>query len=150
MGHTWFGIGPILTGSNQRFKSRDKIFGAKLSWDSVGGECRIYWHVFPAGNEAEQLLKIGKPATVELVSVLEDENKGVAAHLILSQIWEPDKIAWEDRVEGNNFVLVYNGLKWTDVITEGSVKSQVDVSDLKKNADEWRRKLADLRARTFQ
>jgi hypothetical protein len=144
--------GSFSTLKAQDNASNQEIAGlvSQLSWDSVGGECRFYWHIFPTGEAAKKLLKIGKPATDELLKVLEDESKGVAAHLILSQIWEPKNISWENRIEGDDFVHVYNGLKWADVLKKRSVKRRVNKVDLVKNAEEWRRKVASYRGSTEQ
>ena len=37
------------------------------------------------GNE---IIKIGAPATQELIKILDDRNKGIIAHVILSKIWK--------------------------------------------------------------
>lgn len=120
---------------------------SQLSWNSVGGECRFYWHIFPAGEAAEKLLEVGKPATDELLKVLEDESRGVAAHLILSQIWEPETVAYGTRLEGDKFIHMYNGLEWADVINEKemSIEYKVERFNLIINAGSWRLKVAKYR-----
>jgi hypothetical protein len=128
----------------------------QLSWNSVGGACNGYWRVFPAGPAAERLIEIGKPATLELVQVLNDEERAVAAHLILTAIWEVKRIYFMDRVEGDEvevayFNHLYNGLRWTDVINwkDMNVSYMVNPLDLARNSQRWRRKLAtkDIRLR---
>jgi hypothetical protein len=58
-----------------------------LSWESVVEECRWFWYVGADGKPVEQLLKIGKPATAELVQALEDPTRAVPAHLTFCSIW---------------------------------------------------------------
>jgi hypothetical protein len=60
---------------------------ASLSWDSVAEECHWFWWVAPRGPVAEELIRIGKPATTELLAALVDPNRAAAAHLILCAIY---------------------------------------------------------------
>ena len=121
---------------------------SELSWDSVGGECNGVWRIYPDGTSAKKLIQIGKPATAELLKVLSDENRGVAAHLILTAIWEPRNVRHGSWVEGNaaeraQFVHVYNGLKWVDVIDfkPVAVSYKVERIELVKNSKAWQSKL---------
>ena len=121
----------------------------QLSWDSVGGKCNGVWRIFPIGDPAARLVQIGKPATRQLVQVLDDQESGVAAHLILTAIWDGERVSWENWVEDNQgevayFNHVYNGLRWTDIINskEPSVSYKVDAVDLKTNYQKWKQKLA--------
>jgi hypothetical protein len=121
----------------------------QLSWESVGGECNGVWRIFPTGIAANRLIQIGKRATSQLVQVLKDQEKGVAAHLVLTAIWEPERIRIENSIEGNEFefayhIHVYNGLRWTDVIDfkSLSVTSKVNKTDLARNAEKWRLRLS--------
>ena len=66
---------------------------------------------------------------------------------VLTAIWEPEKISYESRVEGNevegcDFIHVYNGLKWADVINfkSLSVSYKLNNADLSKNSEEWRQR----------
>jgi hypothetical protein len=40
------------------------------------------------GEVTKQIIEIGKSATCKLVQVLEDKNKGIVAHFLLSEIWK--------------------------------------------------------------
>src|SRR5262245_43574769 len=129
-------------------QSRIASLVARLSWHSVVGECNGVWRAFPRGEAAKELIRIGKPSTTELLKILTDENKGVAAHLILTAIWEPRNISWGNRfdgdvVNGGNFVQVYNGLKWVDVIDfkRLTINSKIEVFDLRRNSRRWHLKL---------
>ena len=124
----------------------------QLSWNSVGGECNGVWRIFPDGHAAKRLIEIGKPATPLLMHVLNDEERGVAAHLILTAIWELKSPSWENWLEASEvevayFNHVYNGLRWTDVINwkNKSVSYRVDSVDLATNSQKWKRKLARRR-----
>jgi hypothetical protein len=121
----------------------------QLSWNSVGGEGNGVWRIFPVGHAAKRLVKIGKPATPQLLQVLNDEERGVAAHLILTEIWEVKSSSFRNWVEGNEievayFNHVYNGLRWTYVFNwkNKSVSHRVDSVDLATNSQKWKRKLA--------
>ncbi|MBS7788044.1 hypothetical protein KIH23_12120 [Flavobacterium sp. CYK-55] len=46
-----------------------------------------------SGTCANDLVKIGKKATPELIKVLENANQGIIAHFILSEIW---KDQWQE------------------------------------------------------
>jgi hypothetical protein len=123
----------------------------QLSWNSVGGECNGVWRLFPVGNAARRLIEIGKPSTSQLVQTLNDEERGVAAHLILTTIWEGKTLSWENWIEGNEdetvyFIHVYNGLRWTDVLNfkEKSISQKVEPGDLARNSQNWKRKLARI------
>ena len=119
---------------------------SRLSWDSVGGRCDYVWLIFPRGEAAEELIKIGEPATDELLKVLEDETRGVAAHLILTQIWERGKFEFGTRREGERFIHTYNGLEWSVIPRDKGIGHEVEKAALAKNAQEWRRKLAEYKA----
>ncbi|HKY29835.1 MAG TPA: hypothetical protein VJM12_17980 [Pyrinomonadaceae bacterium] len=124
-----------------------KALVSKLSWDSVGGECNGIWRIYPDGPVAEKLVQIGQPATDELLRVLEDDNKGVAAHLILSAIWESDIIVYGSYFEGAKFIHIYNGLEWADVFdtSRQAIRYEVMEFSLMVNAETWRAKVAKYR-----
>jgi len=118
---------------------------SQLSWDTVGGECNFLFRVFPTGEAADRLIEIGSPATDELLKALEDEKRGVAAHMILTAIWEPKRAGAQIRYvyEAGNpkpiyWVLTYNGLRWTWSEEKGDV---VEKEDLLEIARRWRHKI---------
>jgi hypothetical protein len=62
---------------------------SQLSWESIRSEEKgLAIRFYPDGDAALKLVGIGRPATEALLKVLGDETKGVAAHIILSRIWE--------------------------------------------------------------
>jgi hypothetical protein len=119
---------------------------AQLSWTSIRGECRgLIWRFYPDSEAALKLIKIGKPATDELLKVLGDEDRGVVAHIILTQIWEPGDYFGEsskgDPSKLKTYVVTYtyNDLKWTWTKKKGY---KADRTELAANADKWRKKIA--------
>ena len=140
------------TSSHGQTKASDPEIASlvrELSWNSVGGECNGVWRIFPDGTAAKRLVEIGKAATPQLIQVLTDEERGVAAHLILTAIWDGENITVENSVEGDDLkvaysIHVYNGLRWTEVINwkDRSVTHWVDPADLAINLQKWKRKLS--------
>lgn len=120
---------------------------SRLSWDSVGMECDVLGDICLQGDEAKRLAQIGKPATDTLLMLLGDKDKGVVAHIILTQIWEPKKAKGAMRF-GRGFrfgrgeyIFSYNGLEWAEVVRERGPSRRVKRGALSKNAAEWRRKI---------
>ena len=122
----------------------------QLSWSSVGA--RHWGWNMPVGPEADRLVAIGKRATPALVSALADPERGVAAHLVLCEIWyDGRRESREDLIE-HGFRRSTLGLSWTVTIdypgappsatdSERSryarVQHSVDQAELQKNLTEW-------------
>jgi len=122
---------------------------SRLSWDSIGGNCDVLGATCPEGEAAKELVRIGKPASRELLEVLEDKDKGVAAHVILTRIWEPGaKSATRFDLGRRRIISTNNGLEWATVFTEDGVRNEVEEEALTRNAAEWRRKIARFTADT--
>lgn len=117
----------------------------RLSWNSVGGECEVLGALCPDGEAAKRLVQIGKPATDELLKVLEDKDRGVAAHLVLTQIWEPQAKSWTTFAR-DGFTFTSNGLQWSQTRTRKGPKYRIGRDALSKNAAEWRRKIIRYRS----
>jgi hypothetical protein len=135
---------------------RVKALVSQLSWKSIlGREDGLVWSFYPDGEAALKLIEIGKPATNELLNVLEDESRGVAAHIILTQIWKPIELGeYGESSKGNPYKLkslivtyTYNGLEWTWKPKKGY---KVEKAALAENANRWRRKMAELRGNSNQ
>jgi len=65
-------------------------------------------------ESANQIVQIGKTATPELIKVLNSQNKGIAAHFILSEIWKEQwtaEICCMIRTEGTIEIVNINGLE---------------------------------------
>ncbi len=122
-----------------------------LSWSSVGSDCvATFLFVFPTGAEAERLLAIGRRAIPSLVAVLEDPERGVAAHLILTKMLRPENdatgVAYHYVSETPNpgseltgWTYRVNGLSW-DWVAKGD-RSTVEDAELKMNSSRWREAL---------
>lgn len=88
------------------------------------------------GLEAKSIVAIGKPATPHLIGVLDDQNKGIAAHFVLSEIW---KETWETEIccnikySGNTEILTLNGL---EICFENDTVFAT-ANSLKKNKIAW-------------
>lgn len=97
----------------------------KLSWSSIGFH-HSYRAFFPRDDEwSHELLKIGEPAAEALLKSIEDPNKTVIIHIILTRLFEPDhdfylailpdyycSYIYKDpkQIRGSHFI--YNGLVW--------------------------------------
>jgi len=119
---------------------------SRLSWDSIrydeGAHIELSSRV--EGDVARELLKIGRPATQDLLRALEDPIRGTAAHIVLCDIWEPgvrggsseEAIREGDKVVG--FWLSYRGLRWTWKLGEGY---SADPGELSENLRRWKKRL---------
>lgn len=134
-----------------RRSSEAEGLAARLSWESVGGNCiGTVLVVYPDGPEAKRLVKIGAPSAKALLSALEDPTRAVAAHLILTAIFLPERyhLSTEDHAEfldelspvgtrlptGSTFEI--NGLQWDSWYKTNSCS--VDVAKMTSNARRWR------------
>ena len=86
----------------------------------------------------DAIVKMGKSATAKLIPVLEEENKGIIAHFILSEIW---KDRWEEAVccdivtDGTFEIMTVNGLEIFIKDNELYAKP----AELKKNQANWKK-----------
>jgi hypothetical protein len=88
------------------------------------------------GDENKKIIKIGKEITPDLIKILDNQNKGIAAHFILSEIWNE---IWDEEVccnisyNGDTEIVTINGLK---IYIENNILFSTD-EDLKKNKKNW-------------
>lgn len=84
------------------------------------------------------ILQIGKEATPSLVKVLDDQNKGIIAHFLLSKLW---KETWDEQTgcifsdDGFHEIITINGLEI--YIENNELFAKLD--DLKSNKERWRK-----------
>ena len=89
------------------------------------------------GDSAKRILGIGKQATPELIKVLDNKNKGVIAHFILSEIWKDkwdEEICCDIRNIDNEEIIIINGL-------EVHIKHNIlfsTIESLNKNMQNWK------------
>ena len=90
------------------------------------------------GDSAKSIVEIGKKATPELIKVLDNKNKGVIAHFILSEIWKDN---WKEEIccDVTNIdseeIIIINGL-------EVHIKDNILFStteSLNKNMENWKK-----------
>ncbi len=126
----------------------------KLSWDSTTLNQNLLLSISPKGEAANQLIKIGKPATDALLTSLTNESKALAAHVILTIIWEPQNYyiyvssnaVYKKKLFGKKIIAHTNdcnGFKWV------SDKNGLHISngDLAENAFRWQKKINEYRLR---
>jgi hypothetical protein len=129
---------------------------SRLSWESVryGSESSTDsdWPT-ANGEAAAKLLRIGRPATAGLIGALQDRERAVAAHLLLSQIYYPNGEWLKGRalVEGplakrytdytvlgltwrhayDKGYLAFDGFRWI-IVEEFSVSMEARTENFKK------------------
>lgn len=85
-----------------------------------------------------QLIRIGKSASPQLIRILDQQNKGVIAHFILSEIW---KKTWEEEIccnvetDGRLEIITINGLR---VIIDNN-KLSATSADMIQNKTYWKK-----------
>ena len=85
----------------------------------------------------QQIIGLGKKVTPQLIQVLDNENKGIIAHFILSEIWKEkwDQAQYCDVLtDGVVEIVIVNGLEIQ--IKDNHLSSKME--DLKKNKARWK------------
>lgn len=119
----------------------------KLNWDSVTIECNYDLVLTQSDSISNELVKIGKPITTQILSALRIPEKSVASHIILTRIYKDT----ENRIEGigTKYIRknckeslgwhhIYNGITWEWISGDGLniTQSQIDLA-----LDYWNKKL---------
>ena len=119
----------------------------RLSRQSLGTDYLGYRLTWPEGEAAKELWAMGNKAAPCLLTVLDDPDRGVAAHVILTNIYHRDRIVPRARWvmakhNKNKLVSVYqtlNGLTWRfDPPNRSYV---IEEEQLHRNAIHWREEL---------
>lgn len=77
-------------------KSDSSKLAESLSWNSFEIDHSTHSaRIELTDSVSQELLQLGKPVSKDLISVLGDKNKGIAAHLILTKIWQSRKFTLE-------------------------------------------------------
>ena len=115
----------------------------QLSWDSIHLNCEAMMLTARlSGSPATNLVNIGKPATKALLRALESEEKCVAAHLILTEIWLPSESGsmqsgdYKDKSATNGWSYTYNKiipLTWIDDSNGRHIKSEAQLEEAHQN-----------------
>lgn len=75
--------------SSSFFAQTDKVVSLinRLDNDQLYGTCNYAWVLKMNSSPGDSLIKMGKNITPQLIPLLEDKDKGVIVHYILSNIW---------------------------------------------------------------
>lgn len=90
------------------------------------------------GNSANSIVRIGKQATPDLIKILDNKNKGIIAHFILSEIW---KEKWNEQIccniknIDNEEIVIINGL---EIHINGNILYST-AENLNKNKENWKK-----------
>lgn len=93
------------------------------------------------GVPENEIVELGKEATPSLIGVLDDKNRGIIAHVLLSKIWNdkyPEATCCNLQYIRNTEIITINGLKI--YIEDNTLFATLE--DLKKNKENWIRIVA--------
>lgn len=88
------------------------------------------------GAAENEIVDLGKEATPSLIGVLDDKNRGIIAHVLLSKIWNdkfPEATCCNLQYIRNTEIITINGLKIH--IEDNTLFATLE--DLKKNKENW-------------
>jgi hypothetical protein len=97
--------------------------------------------VIPRVNEnssGTEIIKIGRQVTPKLIKILDDQNKGIAAHIILTEIWKNDWSQIDSSSvihNGKEEIIIIRGLK-THVIKNDLFSTNIELT---KNKIKWKK-----------
>jgi len=86
-----------------------------LTWESMNGS---HSGPSPGSDEAKYLQGLGTRASAQLVDVLEDPDRGVAAHVVLSHIWNcshtyREDYSFDSKGSISGWTSECDGVRWT-------------------------------------
>jgi hypothetical protein len=70
------------------------------------------WGAEMRSETGNEIVKLGKKVTPQLISLLTDNDKGIIAHFILTEIWRKKigEVISSEVIEGKKLYIVYNQL----------------------------------------
>jgi hypothetical protein len=70
------------------------------------------WGAEMRSETGDEIVKLGKKVTPQLISLLTDNDKGIIAHFILTEIWRKKigEVISSEVIEGKKLYIVYNQL----------------------------------------
>ena len=70
------------------------------------------WGAEMRSETGNEIVKLGKKVTPQLISLLTDNDKGIIAHFILTEIWRKKigEVITSEVIEGKKLYIVYNQL----------------------------------------
>jgi hypothetical protein len=114
----------------------------ELNNNQLYGTCNYNWVLKMKSEPADSLVNIGKSISKKLIPLLDNPNKGIITHCILSRIWIKDEDFWMS-FSSENFDTKgiieynYNGL----LFYEKDGKMIVDKKILLDNKKRWIEKI---------
>ncbi|MFT3844058.1 MAG: hypothetical protein QM725_03320 [Lacibacter sp.] len=110
----------------------------------IGIAMQYVWYPVMNSSSGDALVKMGKSATKDLVSVLSDTTKGIIAHFILSSIWNDEikKAGWKvgsrvDYIENNLDSVNRIYLSGLTFYQDNNFRLFVGQDELNRNKKEW-------------
>ena len=113
----------------------------KLNWhcfeESVSYLPRLY-----TGEAIEKLLLIKDEKKIDLlIRSLKDTNKTVAAHIVLTKIFDPSYNSFEESIGPENsstsITYAYNGLQWMRDYEKGRTDGRINVKEIESIINYW-------------
>jgi len=119
-----------------------------LSWKSVTITCNYVLVLMDGDSVSNKLVQIGKPATERLINAVNNPEKTVAIHIILTRICEPKKYnqnistiyIYRNCNEALGWHHVFNGITWKWIEGEDESISDTQVAQV---YNYWKTKLID-------
>lgn len=98
----------ISIGQNKSF---DKLSANLHNSQVVVTKGRV-WGAEMRSETGDEIVKLGKRVTPQLISLLTDQDKGIIAHFILTEIWRKKigEVISSEVIEGKKLYIVYNQL----------------------------------------
>ena len=126
---------------NAQSNEIDKLID-NLNNNQLRGTCHYAWVLEINSKSADSLMTIGKSATSKLLPWLDDSNKGLIVHCILSHIWIEDFSIGSSFEKFNDEGIVeytYNELYFY----EKDSKMIIDKNALETNKKKWIKKFSN-------
>jgi len=124
---------------NAQNKKVDSLI-EKLNNDQLYGTCNYVWVLKMNSKAGDSLVNIGKSVSTKLISLLENPEKGIIAHCVLSRIWFVDfniGSSFENFDKKGIVEYDYNGLSFYE--KDGKMIAEEKV--LSENKKKWVKKI---------
>lgn len=116
------------------FGQRDSVnlWISTIDNKSIAGTCHYFWTIEAKNEAVNKLIKVGKPIQKKILKLLDDPNKGVVAHYILSKIYDKTRLQTLE-MDSLKVKYNYNGLEFTE--TDNAILA--DKLSLEKCKKSW-------------
>lgn len=94
------------------------------------------WGAEMRSETGDEIVKLGKKVTPQLISLLTDNDKGIIAHFILTEIWRKKigEVISSEVIEGKKLYIVYNQL---NLFLKNEESFYTREEDLNENKLRW-------------